>query len=345
MLWLLGVILVFAAALVLGPFLIPSSPIPGLTGARAAAGEASRFLRIPFPGTDGIDIHYLVAGADADAGAPAFVLLHGFTFNAFTWDRVLGLFGRRGRVFAYDQVPYGLSGKPTAAEWTGPSPYTKDGAIEHLFAVLDGLGLERVVLVGNSSGGTLALEAALARPERVERLILIAPWVYVRRPTMPGWVAGLPQMRRLSLLIARKLGRAGLLNLCYAHRERIDEQRRALTAIHTRVRNWDLAWGELLNASLSIPVTVSERLGEVTQPVLLLTGDQDRLVPPADTRKVAEQLPNASLVVFPGCGHVPQEECPTELWRVVDDWLAGGGELPEAVSTPGGGESAGVVRS
>lgn len=332
-LWLLVLILGPLALLVplavLGPFLISSAPLPGLAPAHTVAQPSSQFLRIPFPGTDGIEIHYLSAQETPAEAGPGldFLLLHGFTFNAFTWNESLGFFARRGRVVAYDQTPYGLSQKLVQGDWRGPHPYTKEAALDQLFAVMDALGMRRAILVGNSSGGTLALEAALARPERVAGLILVAPWVYVKRPLVPDWVAGLPQTRRLSLFIGRQLGRHGLLNPAYFDPGRISEERIALTGIHARVSNWDLAWGELFNRSLTSPVTVSARLGRVSQPALVITSDTDRLVPPADSREVAEVLPQGSLAELRQCGHVPQEECPREFTRAVADWLSQQGSL------------------
>lgn len=341
---LLAVLLALTLVVVLlGPFLIPATSSADRGQAADVAPAVSRFVTVPFAGTQGINLHYQVAGpteipADCHQGTPqtpederlcrdldaqpTFILLHGFTFNLFTWDPVRDFLAARGRVLAYDQIPYGLSAKLTAADWSGPNPYAKEAAIEQLFAFMDALGVERAILVGNSSGGTLALEAALARPERVAGLILVAPWVYAQRPTLPAWVAELPQLRRLSLLIGRKLGEGVLLDYSYADPGRVTDARRAQMTVHARVRDWDLAWGELLNRSLSSPVTVSARLAELTQPVLLVSGDRDKLVPVADTRRVAEALPDTALAAIPGCGHVPQEECPRAFEQAVADWLA-----------------------
>lgn len=323
---LAGLVVLVVLAVVAGPFVISAKPSDGLASNAAAASAESRFVGIPFAGTAGLAVHYLeppspaVSGASTDA--TAFLLLHGFTFNAWTWQPVLDAFAARGRTVAYDQLPYGLSAKPARAEWDGPNPYSKEAAITQLFAVMDALGLERAVLVGNSSGGTLALEAALAHPERVSALILVAPWVYATRPTLPEWLASLPQMRRLSLLIARKLGENGaLMDLSYADATKISDARRAQFGIHTRIAGWDRAWGELLALSLSAPVTVSAHLAEVTIPVLLVSGETDRLVPIEDSRRVAEALPDATFAVIEGCGHVPQEECPQAFAAVVGEWL------------------------
>lgn len=326
----LGALLILALLVVaLGPFLIATETIQPEGEVRDAAAPESRFLTIPFTGTPGLPLHYVERGTRHGAPGPVFLLLHGFTLNSFTWHAVLDAFATRGRTLAYDQPPYGLSAKPIPGDWTAANPYDKAAALDQLFAVMDGLDVERAVLVGSSSGGTLALEAALARPERVEALILIAPWVHAQRPTLPAWLANLPQLRRLSLLIARKLGASTLLGPSFANPEAISPERMELARIHTRTARWDLAWGELLRHSLTTTVDVGERLAAVKQPVLLVTGDSDRLVPPEDTRRVATALPRAELRVLDDCGHVPHEECPGPFLEAVGPWLDQLAERPE----------------
>ncbi|AUB85582.1 alpha/beta fold hydrolase [Candidatus Thiodictyon syntrophicum] len=324
------VVLAIGAAVLL-PLLIPAQTLQPQGSARAAATPDSRFMTIPFPGTGGLEIHYLERPAAAGAEQRAFLLLHGFTFNSFTWGAVLDPLAELGRTVAYDQLPYGLSAKPLAGDWSGADPYAKESAIAQVGAVMQGLGLGHAILVGNSSGGTLALEAALAYPERVTGLILVAPWVHAQRPTIPAAVAQLTQLQRLSLFIARKLGNPTLLEYSYQDPARLTAARRDQAIIHTRVANWDLAWGALLDRSLSSAVDISDRLGQVRVPVLLITSDQDKLVKPEDTRRVAAALPHATLKVLPGCGHVPQEECPRAFMAAVSEWL----QSPAGPGAPG----------
>jgi pimeloyl-ACP methyl ester carboxylesterase len=325
----LGVLLMLLlGAAALGPLLISTASVQPQGSARAAATPDSHFISIPFPGTTGIAVHHLERSGAAESARPAFLLLHGFTFNSFTWNAVLDPLAAYGRTVAYDQIPYGLSAKLTADDWTAADPYAKESAIAQVFAVMDQLGLERAILVGNSSGGTLAMEAALARPERVEALILVAPWVYAQRPTLPAAVADLPQLQRLSLFIARQLGDPTLLEYSYHDPARITAARREQARLHTQVADWDLAWGALLHRSLSTPVDISARLEQVRQPVLVITGNQDKLVKEADTRRVAATLPNATLAVLPDCGHVPQEECPAAFMGAVSAWLNGLDQAP-----------------
>jgi pimeloyl-ACP methyl ester carboxylesterase len=317
---------VLALALIaaaVGPLLVDPAPATGETRLQALARPGTRFATIPFPGSDGLALHLAERGGDdTRAGQPTFVLLHGFTFNLYTWNWLMNPLAERGRVIAYDQIPYGLSAKPLPGTWDGENPYSKSAALEQLITLLDQLGVERAFLVGNSSGGTLALEAARAYPERVAGLILLAPWVNSKRPNLPAWLVDLPQMQRLTLLLARMLGTdAPLLDRGYADPSRIDEERRALTGAHREMANWDAAWAALLSRSLTDPVEIGAHLGEITQPALVITGTEDRIVPPADTLDAARVLPNATFAELPGCGHLPQEECPALVMDIVDQWV------------------------
>jgi pimeloyl-ACP methyl ester carboxylesterase len=312
-------------AAAIGPLLVDPAPAVGETSSQALQRPGSTFVSIPFDGTDGLRLHLLDrAPAAPDGPTPTFVLLHGFTFNLYTWNWLLEPLAERGRVIAYDQPPYGLSAKPLPGTWSGEHPYAKAAALTQLMTLLDERGVERAYLVGNSSGGTLALEAALAYPERVQGLILLAPWVNSKRPILPNWLVELPQIQRLTLLLARTLGTdAPLLDYGYAEPSRIDEERRALTTAHRDMANWDAAWAALLARSLMDPVEIAQHLSQVTPPALVITGTEDQLVPPADTLEVARALPNATYAELPNCGHLPQEECPALVMDIIDQWLDG----------------------
>lgn len=316
---LLGSLLSLGVLLaLLGPLLISTQSISGSSSAQEVALAQSRFITIPVTGNPDLLIHYLQQEPHSVAGEslPPWVLLHGFTFNSFTWNRIMEALSADRSVLAYDQVPYGLSAKPL--EWQGKNPYSKEAALTHLWAFLDAKGIEQAVLVGNSSGATLAMEAALMAPERVSELVLINPWVYVHRPTLPDWITRLPQMQRISLWLARQLGTTHwLLDLSYHNPELIDAERRALSTLHTDMLNWDLAWGALLAHSLSSPVTVSAQLDQITQPTRVIIGAEDRVVKPEDSLRVAAELANAQAVVLPACGHVPQEECPQRVIEAI----------------------------
>jgi hypothetical protein len=167
-----------------GLLLLLVDPAPQALGRPLAslAVADSRFVTVPFPGTDGITLHYLYrdasvpglhrdasdpelhrdasipgasagAGPEADSGGtPTFLLLHGFTLNAFSWQAQVETLARHGRVIAPDQLPYGLSEKLVPGDWSAADPYARASAIELLHRLLDQLGVSRAIVIGHSSG-------------------------------------------------------------------------------------------------------------------------------------------------------------------------------------------------
>ena len=316
--------LLIAGALVV-PLVIPVAPLEGLVSVAEVQSTESRFVTLPFEGTDGIEINYIEKSAEAlPAGedAPVFILLHGSMFNAYTWDGVMGDLAGLGRVLAYDQIPYGLSEKLVEGDWNGPNPYTQEAAIDQLFAFMDAREVENAVLVGNSYGGTLAVRAALENPGRIEGLILEDAAVFVNE-SMPGWLLDSPQMAKMGPLFARSLNTGeAFFEKCYLDPALFDEERRSLTQINTRVESWDTALWQYLKAWGAGAQDFTGRIGEITVPVLVIHGEEDEVVPPGDSDKLHELLPESTLVMIPDTGHLPHEETPQEFVAAVKEWLA-----------------------
>jgi pimeloyl-ACP methyl ester carboxylesterase len=65
-----------------------------------------------------------------------------------------------------------------------------------------------------------------------------------------------------------------------------------------------------------------ERIPEIQQAALVITGDSDKVVPVTDSQRLDAALPNSEFVILPSCGHVPQEECPEIFQDAVDEWLS-----------------------
>lgn len=316
-----SVIILIVILLAVGPYLVPVSPLEGLVSPQQAATSESKFITIPFTGTDGIDIHYMTEASDNPDNSPTFLLLHGSLFNAYTWNEVLDYFGQRGKVIAYDQIPYGLSEKLLEGDWTDRNPYSSTAAVEQLFIFLDALETDNVVLVGNSYGAVLAVQAALAQPERVDALILADAALYIEEE-MPAWLFELPQMRRLGPLFARQLGGSeDFIRQTYLNPDRLNEARMALTTIHTQVEDWDSAYWEYLKVWGLDPPEYKSRISELQQPALVISGDSDVIVPVSDSQRLHADLPDSDLAILPSCGHVPQEECPEAFIDAVDRWL------------------------
>ncbi len=310
----LGLLLVVLLLLLLiGPFLVPVPPLEGTKPVEQLADPDSRFIEI-----NGLTIHYKITGQ----GKPTFVLLHGFGASLYSWWAVMEPLSALGAVIAYDRPAFGLTERPLT--WEGESPYSPQAQVDLLLGLLDALGVEQAILVGNSAGGTVAMNFTLQHPERVQALVLVDPAVYTGggAPAATRWLLRTPQMRHLGPLIARQIQTRGpeLIELAWYDPTRIPPEVLDLYMKPLQAENWDRALWELTLASEES--NLSERLAEFTLPVLVVTGDSDRIVPTEQSVRLAGELPEAELVVIPQAGHVPYEEQPDLFIQAVTDFLS-----------------------
>lgn len=306
----------FLLICLVGPFLIPVADRPDAVTERELADPDSRFVNVL-----GYDLHYKEMGE----GGRVLILMNGFGGNIYTWRKVMEPLSQYGRVIAFDRIGTGLSAHPVAGDWEGRSPYAPSMQPEFLIGLMDELGIEQAILVGNSQGGTVALSTALKYPERVSALVLADPAVYTSGgpPTQlaPLWAS--PQMRRVGPWVARQfLGEANagqLLALAWHDPSKFTAEERAETLKYFRVRNRDASLWEYTVANE--PSDLAERVGEINLPVLLIAGDDDRIVPTEQHIRLSQEIPDAELVIIKDCGHVPQEEQPQEFLRTVVAFL------------------------
>lgn len=295
-----------------GPLLVPVPALKDAVPRADLADPDSHFLEI-----DGLSVHLKTAGE----GCPSFVLLHGFSASVFSWREIIPVLAEWGRVTAFDRPPFGLTERPTT--WEGTNPYSPAGQGEFTLALMDALGVERAVLVGHSAGGTLAVQLALDYPERVAGLVLISPAIGLGRGLSPlmRWVLSTPQARRLGLVFVRRA--AGNIDEVLPQAwhdptkvtaEILEGYKRPL-----RTEGWDRGLWELTLAAR--PSEVEARLEEIRVPVLLITGENDQLVPTARTVALAEKLPDAQLIVLSACGHVAHEEAPAAVLAAIEEFL------------------------
>ncbi len=311
---LLTILLVLVLAVTIGPFLVP---VPD-SGAHLApvdlADMDSRFIEI-----NGLSVHYKELGQ----GDPVFILLHGFGASLYSWREVMAPVSVHGRVIAYDRPAFGLTGRPMPGDWQGDSPYGVPAQVEMLKGLMDTLGVEQAILVGNSMGGTIAMNFTLKYPDRTQALILVDPAVY-NSGGASGWLKPLlstPQLNHLGPLIARRILNSGpeLLELAWHDPSKLTPDVVAAYRQPLQIENWDRALWELTKASGGVDLPA--HLAEFNLPILVITGDDDRIVPTADSIRLAGELPGAELAVIPTAGHVPQEEQPQAFLKAILEFM------------------------
>lgn len=306
------VFLVLIILLAVGPFLVPVPPPGNTRPPEDLADPDSLFIEV-----NGLKVHYKQSGQ----GEPYIILLHGFGASVFSWREVMEPLGRLGTVIAYDRPAFGLTERPM--QWNGENPYGTRAQVDLLLGLMDGLGIEKAIWVGNSAGGTVAALAALEHPDRVERLVLVDPAIggggfdspLVRLLMMT------PQANHLGPLLVRSIQADGdqIIQQAWHDPSKIspgvvEGYRKPLQA-----DNWDRALWNFTRAPR--PADLAERVKTLALPVLVVTGDDDRIVPTENSVRLAGEIPGAQLAVFPNCGHVPQEECPQAFLSEVVPFL------------------------
>jgi pimeloyl-ACP methyl ester carboxylesterase len=301
-------LLVMLLAVLVGPFLIPIPPLEGTLPPQALADPDSHFIEL-----NNLDVHIKTRGQ----GNPVFVLLHGFGASLYSWRAVMEPLAELGTVIAYDRPAFGLSERPLT--WQGQNPYSPEAQVALVVSLLDHFGVQKAILVGNSAGGTIAMRVALEHPERVSALILVDPAVYAGGGA-PAWMRPLlatPQVRHLGPLLVRQIQVRGLelIDTAWHDTSKLTPETIELYQRPLQVENWDRALWEFTLASRDSDL--DERLDEFDLPILVITGDDDRIVPTDESIRLAGELPNAELVVVANAGHVPHEEQPAAFLEAV----------------------------
>ena len=255
-----------------------------------------------FVDVEDIRVHYQEAG---ELTNPPLLLLHGFASSTLVWSRVFLKLADAGfRVIVPDLLGYGYTGKPRHGE------YTIKGQAKLIVGLLDALRIDRAVIVGSSYGGAVAATCALDYPERVARLVLVAP-VNNNRPlqfklmrVFGSRVIG--DVISPLLIGSRRLLRKRMKRVYDRHKWVLDEDR--VQARHLPLRASSTQRAILRTVRLWDADRVSRDAHLIQQPTLLLWGDNDPEIPLADGERLHEEIAGSRFVVFNNCGHLPHEE-------------------------------------
>ncbi len=255
--------------------------------------------RVALRALPGVQLHLRDSGPK---DGPPLLLIHGFGASLHTWEPWAEALSETYRVIRIDLPGSGLS---------PPDPsgvYTDARSEQLLLALLDQLGVGAVTLIGHSIGGRIAWGLAARHPERVARLVLIAPdgfaspgFDYGQAPEVPA------SLKLMSHVLPRPVLRMSL-SAAYANPDTLNER---LTARYFDLMRAPGARPALL-ARMQQTVLSDPRpqLQRIQAPTLLIWGEQDAMIPFSNAADYLAALPRARLAALPGIGHLPQEEQP-----------------------------------
>ncbi|MBM3554004.1 MAG: alpha/beta fold hydrolase [Alphaproteobacteria bacterium] len=265
------------------------------------AGGASRFIDI-----DGTSVHVRDEGPTSDP--VPIVLIHGTSASLHTWDDWAAALAAERRVLRLDLPGFGLTG-PSARD-----DYRMSAYVASVIGVMEARGVTRAVLVGNSFGGQVAWETALAHPGRVAKLVLVDASGFPLQSTsvpLAFRLAGFPGLNRLMRnVLPRGLIDSSVRNV-YGDQAKVSpELVERYYQLTRREGNRDALikrWEQAPSVSDNL-----HRLGEIKSPTLILWGGKDRLVSPTNAGRFQAAIAGSRVVMFDHLGHVPHQEAPAE---------------------------------
>jgi pimeloyl-ACP methyl ester carboxylesterase len=245
------------------------------------------------------------------------VLLHGLGASSFSWRGNIGPLSRHFQVLAPDLPAHGRT-PPDAVPNFDLATLTRE-----LVHLLDRHGLAQAALAGNSLGGTLALLLARDYPERFPGLILLAPAVAVSRLPWLFYPLRLPLLgKALAALLGPWTTRMALY-YSYYRWDLITPE--VIAGYQTTFRSLAnrLAIRRLICQADPLPLPqVPDLLAQIPQPLCLIWGEHDHILPLNQGLWLKEHLPRAELQVLPEAGHAPQEEAPELVNEIIIAFLA-----------------------
>jgi len=294
-----------------------------MTSSLARWGGTSRHADIGGP------VHYVDFGGPVDG--PPMVMVHGLGGSHLDWSVLAPRLTGRFRVTVPDLLGYGLTTPDQRVS-------TIEANTELVNAFIERVTGGPVVLVGNSMGGLIAARQAAAHPETVSKLILIDPAL----PLVPRSrldVAATMIFGRLALPLGRavlavsRLGRTPRQQVretfvrCCVDPSRVPPDLVEALVDLIKLRDQMPGADDAFLASARSLLTINGRrraawaaLHDITAPVLLVHGEQDRLVSVGSAREAARRFPQWTVDVLPGLGHLPQIEAPDRVSSRILSW-------------------------
>lgn len=256
------------------------------------------------------------------------ILLHGFGASIGHWRHNLTELSQQHTVYALDMLGFGASEKAVAN-------YSVELWVEQVYEFWRTFIGQPVVLVGNSIGSLVCLAAAATHPDMVQGIVMLSlPDPSIREAAMPKLLRPLVQaiegvftspllLRSLFHLVRRPRIVRPWAAIAYANPAAVTDELIEILVGPARDRGSAQAFAAILKAMTSpqFGPSVKSVLPALQIPMLLLWGQQDRMIPRSLARQFLEYNPSLKLLEIDNAGHCPQDECPERVNQEILDWI------------------------
>ncbi len=273
-------------------------------------------MSIQMLNVEGIDLRIRDSGGDG----PVLFLSSGVAQSLEFWDAQFAALSGECRLIAWDYPDHGLSGP-------GPAPYTLASLTQLSVQVLDALGIEQAIFVGNSLGGAVSVRAAALAPERVSGLVLAAPAMFGREVFFPFRLFTLPVLGMLMNKPSEKgveMQIASVFHPSFTPPEALRSAIRRNVFKEGAVAPFVNFMRDTLTLGGAKPDLVAHSraaLRGAQCPVLFVHGADDKVLPCSQSRQNADLARNGRFVLFDECGHAPQTEKPKEFNNLIREFI------------------------
>ena len=277
------------------------------------ANEESEFMPI-----NGVKVHFRDQGIASDS--LPMVLIHGTAASLHTWEPWVSELKESKRIITFDLPAYGLTG-PNANH-----DYSQKAYVEMLDSLLIKLKIKKCILGGNSLGGSVTWNYAIAHPEKIEKLILVDAGGYpLKSNSVPlGFkLAKIPLLSNLLEYITPKaMIESSIKNVYFDPSKVSKELIDRYFELTLRAGNRKAFKERMVSPKNTTNLNnTSELIKTIKVPVLVLWGDSDQLIPVESAYKFHSDLPNDTLVILKNLGHVPMEEDPKASLIAVKEFI------------------------
>ena len=279
------------------------------------ADADSRFFE-----SGGFRVHYKIYGK----GEHLIVLLHGSFLSIRSWRYVIRPLSEETSVLVFDRPAFGLTSRPVPSAENNAC-YAPEAQCDLVVQLIQEAGYENAVLIGNSTGGTLALLTALRHPQHVRGIVLAGAMIYsgYAASEVPAFMK--PVLKSMSPVFSRLM--KFLITRLYDRNIRGFWHNKSLLGDETlaafrndlMIGDWSRAFWELFLETHHLGF--EEKLSGLKIPALVITGEHDLTVKTEESVRLAGQIPGAELEIIPDCGHLPQEETPDAFVASVASFL------------------------
>jgi pimeloyl-ACP methyl ester carboxylesterase len=305
-----------ALLVIVGALLLAIILLPQFTTKETCTYEdaVQKYAKGKFVTVDGKKVHYLEAGS-----GPPIILIHGFMYNTVMWKKNIDALAKKFKVYAIDLWGWGYS------ERLKENEYSFERYGKQVVGFMDALNIRKATFAGQSMGGGISVYVAAYHPDRVDRLILVAPAVIPYPMTTIGQIYQLPFVGEfMNAIPGDVLMKNNIKSIWFHDEKKVTDQYLKEVIQPLCIKGSYAGMMYIIRNVLKDPLVEKEAnlLAGMDKPILIVHGKEDKGVPLDRSKRLNDLWKGSKLVIFDNAGHSPHEEYPEKFNQLALEFLS-----------------------